>query len=186
MSHVPRKGKAVILASSMHHSEGTDDVDSGKPEIISFYNSTKGGVDEIDKKCSIYTCSRRSRRWPMTLFYRILDISSVNSHLLYNIHETRKIDRGVFIKNLARQLVLEHMKRRVVNLRLPRELRMSMTRILGSDMPDTSQGHTSEQKTRKICLSCPPKLNRKSTYRCYSCKKHVCLQCAKQVCPDCA
>lgn len=184
ISHVPKKGKAVILASSMHHSEGSD-IESGKPEIIKFYNSTKGGVDELDKKCSIYTSSRRSRRWPMTLFYRIVDISSVNAHILHDVHVKQTTDRGVFIKQLARHLVLEHMKRRVVNLRLPRELRMSLARILGSDMPNLVQGEANEEKTRKICASCPPKLNRKSTYQCYSCKKHVCLQCAKQVCPDC-
>lgn len=185
LSHVPKKGKAVILASSMHHNEGTN-TDSGKPEIIQFYNSTKGGVDEIDKKCSVYTCSRRSRRWPMTIFYRILDISSVNSHLLHDIHVGKQTDRGDFIKKLARQLVLEHIKRRFSNLRLPRELRMSLARVLGSDKPETCEDGAEEVKTRKTCLSCQPKLKRKSTYKCYSCKKHVCLQCAKQVCPDCA
>ncbi|XP_025835824.1 piggyBac transposable element-derived protein 4 isoform X1 [Agrilus planipennis] len=185
LSHVPKKGKAVILASSMHHNEGTN-TDSGKPKIIQFYNSTKGGVDEIDKKCSVYTCSRRSRRWPRTIFYLVLDISSVNSHLLHDIHVGKQTDRGDFIKKLARQLVLEHIKRRFSNLRLPRELRMSLARVLGSDKPETCEDGAEEVKTRKTCLSCQPKLKRKSTYKCYSCKKHVCLQCAKQVCPDCA
>ncbi|KAJ4426233.1 hypothetical protein ANN_27044 [Periplaneta americana] len=42
ISHVPKKGKFVILLSSRHHSVDTDP-ETGKPEIISFYNSTKGG-----------------------------------------------------------------------------------------------------------------------------------------------
>ncbi|KAF9419998.1 hypothetical protein HW555_003592, partial [Spodoptera exigua] len=83
-------------------------------------------------------------------------------------------------------LVLEHIKRRFCNLRLPRELRISLAKVLGSDKPETCEDGAEEVKTRKTCLSCPPKLKRKSTYKCYSCKKHVCLQCAKQVCPDCA
>lgn len=41
LSNVPKKNKAVILLSSMHH--------TGKPEIIEFHNKTKGG-DEIDNK----------------------------------------------------------------------------------------------------------------------------------------
>lgn len=78
------------------------------------------------------------------------------------------------------------MKRRFCNLRLPRELRMSLARVLGSDKPEASEDQAEEVKTRKTCFSCQPKLKRKSPYRCYSCKKHICLQCAKQVCPDCA
>lgn len=42
-SYVPRKNKNVILVSSMHD-QGIIDTDSGdqkKPEIITFYNSTK-------------------------------------------------------------------------------------------------------------------------------------------------
>lgn len=48
LSHVPKKNKAVILLSSMHHTEAIDK-STGKPEIIEFYNKTKGGVDEIYK-----------------------------------------------------------------------------------------------------------------------------------------
>lgn len=184
LSHVPKKRKAVLLVSSMHHSIETDET-TGKPEIIAYYNSTKGGVDDIDKKCSIYTSSRRTRRWPMVIFYRMLDISLVNSHILYQIHEPRNKDRGRFTKTLARRLVLLHAQRRVYNLRIPREIRTSLERILGSDMPPNQQATEITQKTRKVCASCPPKLNRKSNHQCYSCKKHVCLQCAKQVCPDC-
>ncbi|KAJ8953415.1 hypothetical protein NQ318_023532 [Aromia moschata] len=42
ISHVPNKKKAVLLVSSSHHSIGTDP-DNGLPEIVSFYNGTKGG-----------------------------------------------------------------------------------------------------------------------------------------------
>lgn len=184
ISHVPKKTKAVILASSMHHSEGTDER-TGKPEIIAYYNSTKGGVDDMDKKCAIYTSSRRTRRWPMAIFYRLLDISTVNTYILYQSHHHKNRDRGSVVKELAHGLVLEHMQRRVLNMRLPRELRMTLSRVLGPDMPDQPILQADDEKTRKTCHTCPPKLNRKSTYRCYSCHKHVCLQCAKQVCPDC-
>lgn len=71
MSHVPKKpkiAKAAILASSTHNSEDTDDR-TGKSEIIAYYNTTKGGVDEIGKNVKF-----------------TLDISSVNAHLLHQVH----------------------------------------------------------------------------------------------------
>ena len=61
MSHVTNPSKAVILISSMHHLKEFDE-DVQKPEIISYYNRTKGGVDALDEKCSVYCTGRRTRR----------------------------------------------------------------------------------------------------------------------------
>lgn len=62
LSCTPKKNKAVIIISSMHHSIEVDP-ENGLPEINSFYNLTKGGVDVMDEKCVKYSCSRRTRRW---------------------------------------------------------------------------------------------------------------------------
>ena len=50
VSYVPKKNKAVILVSTQHHSSlvRADDVAS-KPQIIDFYNVTKGAVDSFDQ-----------------------------------------------------------------------------------------------------------------------------------------
>ena len=53
VSYIPKsksKKKNVVLISSMHQDKKIDEATSGdkKPEIISFYNSTKGGVDVVD------------------------------------------------------------------------------------------------------------------------------------------
>lgn len=133
-------------------------------------------------KCSIYTSSRRTRRWPMVVFYCMLDISTVNSHMLYDIHHDKTTERGIFVKELARSLVLPQMKRRVLNDRLPRELCLNLARVLGKDMPvpDSQEIHEEESKKRRRYHTCPSKLQRKSTHTCYACNKHVCLQCASK------
>lgn len=59
VSMVTKPGKSVILVSSMHHQKCFDE-ENNKPEIISYYNLTKGGVDSLDQKCSVYSSSRRS------------------------------------------------------------------------------------------------------------------------------
>ena len=81
LSHVPKKNKAVFLLSTMHHTPYTD-VRSGKPEIISFYNATKSGVDTLDQKCSNYSANRRTRRWPLAVFYHIMAEASSNAFTL--------------------------------------------------------------------------------------------------------
>lgn len=48
-----QKNKQVVLLSSMHDDDDAIDNDEdsptyGKPEIVLFYNSSKGGVDTVD------------------------------------------------------------------------------------------------------------------------------------------
>ncbi|KAJ8932206.1 hypothetical protein NQ314_014840 [Rhamnusium bicolor] len=69
VSYVPKANKNVLLASSLHH----DNIDKktkyqNKPEIITFYNSTKGGVDTVDQLCSSYDVVRNTRRRSMVIF----------------------------------------------------------------------------------------------------------------------
>jgi hypothetical protein len=54
VSYVPKKNKSVVLLSSLHHDSAICS-DSGMPEIIEFYNKTKGAVDMLDQMCARYT-----------------------------------------------------------------------------------------------------------------------------------
>uniref|UniRef100_A0A0A1XPM0 PiggyBac transposable element-derived protein 4 n=1 Tax=Zeugodacus cucurbitae TaxID=28588 RepID=A0A0A1XPM0_ZEUCU len=72
-SYVPKKNKAVVLLLTMP----CDDTISGikqKPNVILFYNETKGGVDVMDHMLRQYSTKRKTHRWPLALFYNILDI----------------------------------------------------------------------------------------------------------------
>lgn len=80
--------------------------------------------DSLDQKCSVYSSSRRFQRWPLTIFYRMLDIASVNAFVLYNLYKNNiKINRTEFLKRLAFALVKREMERRYENKRIPRVLR---------------------------------------------------------------
>ncbi|KAJ8933438.1 hypothetical protein NQ314_013995 [Rhamnusium bicolor] len=122
MSHVPKKKKAVLLVSSSHHSIERD-LENGLPEIVSFYNRTKGGVDSLDMKCSNYCSNRRIRRWPMAVFYRIVDISAINAYLLFLHYKgiTPK-SRFAFTKELSIALAKLLMESSLQNPRLNREI----------------------------------------------------------------
>ncbi|KAM3924560.1 piggyBac transposable element-derived protein 4-like [Leptodactylus fuscus] len=52
-------------------------------DIILDYNATKGAVDTLDQVISTYTCKRKTNRWPMILFYNILDVSAYNAFVLW-------------------------------------------------------------------------------------------------------
>ncbi len=50
VSYVPKPNKAVILISSKHHTDSIVESSDSKPEIILFYNATKGSVDAFDQQ----------------------------------------------------------------------------------------------------------------------------------------
>jgi D-arabinose 1-dehydrogenase-like Zn-dependent alcohol dehydrogenase len=60
VSYVPKKGKVLLLVSTMHNDDKIDETTQHlrKPEIITTYNLTKGGVDTVDQLCATYDVSR--------------------------------------------------------------------------------------------------------------------------------
>jgi len=77
VSFVPKK-KAVMVLSTMHHDSAVDQQTS-KPEINLYYNATKGGVDTCDQMVKNMTVKRKTNRWPMAVFYRMVDFAALNA-----------------------------------------------------------------------------------------------------------
>ncbi|KAK7877722.1 hypothetical protein WMY93_030536 [Mugilogobius chulae] len=81
-----------------------------KPHIVSYYNHTKSGVDNLDQVVAAYSCRRMTARWPLVVFHNILDVSSYNAYVLYReLNSTwmprRKNRRRVFLESLGKALV---------------------------------------------------------------------------------
>lgn len=187
ISYAGKKRKATILISSMHHNR-EDDPEKRKPSIVSFYNQTKGGVDSLDEKCAKSSCRRRTQRWPMSVFFRILDISCCNAYILHQSYKDNTLitEKTIFLKQLARELVEPHMRRREANPRIPRELKFCIRRVLGIEdktILDPAPEHILEK--RKICSICPSRKRRMTKYLCHACNKPICLQCVKKICVRC-
>ncbi|KAJ8928620.1 hypothetical protein NQ314_018789 [Rhamnusium bicolor] len=101
-SYVPRKNKNVILLSSYHNDDAIDGdtKDVFKPELITFYNSTKGGVDVVDRLKSEYSATRKSNRWPFTVFCTLLNIATINSQIIYRDNTRIIMRRRSYISDL--------------------------------------------------------------------------------------
>lgn len=98
------------------HNDNIVDETSKKPEIILFYNSTKGGVDALDQKCSNYLTNQRTRRWSITIFYMLLNMSAINSRVIYQCTPYGKqIGRNEYIKQLGISSCESHIKHRIYN-----------------------------------------------------------------------
>ncbi|KAJ8932524.1 hypothetical protein NQ314_014616 [Rhamnusium bicolor] len=76
-----KKRKNVVLLCSMHFDDAIDKNthQQNKPEIITFYNSTKSGVDVVDKLGATYNCTRNTRRRTMVILYALMNVAGINS-----------------------------------------------------------------------------------------------------------
>ena len=113
--------KLVLLLSSMHNDDKIDEStgDEKKPEMITCYNKTKGGVDVVDKLCASYTSARSTRRWPMVIFYSIFNVVEINSCIIYNENNSSKINWRAFLKKLFFKLIQEQLEERAACPTLP-------------------------------------------------------------------
>lgn len=194
VSYVPKKNKNVLAISSMHFDDSIDPKtgDECKPEIITWYNATKAGVDVVDEMCATYSTSRRTRRWPMALFYRLLDIAGINAQVIYEANNgPRKVVRRLFLRDLGIALVRPQIKKRASNMHIPRTLREKAARISGSQKDVHSAG-VSKEIPEEItvtkpgrCVVCPRNKDIKTKYFCFDCKKRMCLNHMINICKNC-
>ena len=104
-----KDNKIVTLVSSftgempIHHVERVDKklkkpVQVPCPNLVKEYNKHMGGVDFLDSLIGRYKIQMRTKKWYMRIFYHLLDLTLVNSWILYR---KRNIERKEKYLSLA-------------------------------------------------------------------------------------
>lgn len=182
VSYIPRKGKNVLLVSTMHDDDSLDKI-TGKPEIIMMYNDTKCGVDIVDQLCANYNCARNTRRWPMVIFYRFLNIAATNAFAVFHSKNPySNMRRRFFLEKLSIDLISEHLKRRATVQQVPRLSRMRIREICQMEPETIVQDH---DRPHGRCFICGTKKSRKTKYKCVQCSKFLCLEHVNAICSEC-
>ena len=105
-SYCPKKGCVVNMLSTMH---ALPDISSTscekKPQVILYYNSTKSGVDILDRMVRTNTSKRMTRRWPVALFYHMLDVSAVNAYVVWQ--QLQGENSSCFSKKKRRKFLIQ-------------------------------------------------------------------------------
>ncbi|KAJ8880759.1 hypothetical protein PR048_017229 [Dryococelus australis] len=115
----------VLLFSTMHHDAAIYNHagNLNNPDIVTFHDSTKGCVVVVDKLCATYNTSRNSRRWPMTIFYSLLNIAGINANIIHIVNNDCEQMRRMFLGELVFGLVDEHLHSRAHISNLPKTLK---------------------------------------------------------------
>lgn len=185
LSYSPNKNKVVIAMSTLHHDDKIDENtgDKRKPEIVTFYNSTKAGVDVVDELSTTYDVSRNSKRWPMTIFYGLLNMAAINGNIIFQENANKTSIRTEFLRNLGLSLVYKHLQSRRDQKNIPVYIRQ---RISSQTSEPLRQAVQNVPGSYARCVDCSRKKDRKTKYACTGCGKAICLEHAIFSCKNCA
>ncbi|XP_016092566.1 piggyBac transposable element-derived protein 4-like [Sinocyclocheilus grahami] len=193
VSYCPRKNTNVLLMSTFHRDDKVSDKDHKKPEIILDYNHTNGGVDNLDKLVATYTCQRKTTRWPMVIFFNMLDVSAYNAFVLWmeinhSWNKGKKYRRRLFLEELGKALVAPLMKRRENIPRTPASQNMVMEAQASSSPVKATHLAPVTPAKRKRCQVCDRKKDTKTSLTCSECNKYICGSHAVMTaqCPECS
>ena len=169
-----KPNKKVLLLSSKHKSVKIEKDSKRLPETVVFYNNTKFGVDMTDQMARKYTVKAGSRRWPLQVFYNILDLAGINAWILYKETTGENISRKDFLFQLAEELAGDY-KHLTGRSSVEAEEISSCT-------PSQNQTHISMKRKRCQIAYCT---NNKTKNICDTCKKRVCGTCSAKIIVTC-
>lgn len=165
-----KPSKNVLLLSSVHTDLLISTGPKKTPETVEYYNQTKYGVDVVDQMARLYSTKVSSRRWPLQVFYNVLDLAAINAFVLYKDVTGTKISRRDFLLKLISEL--------------------KMTDEDCTDVSDESDSDNIPPIERLVnCqVNCTGKSRNKTKKRCGRCKRPVCGKCTSHtrvICKGC-
>lgn len=184
--------KTVWLVTNYH---GTENVsvnrtkkDGSKtvvscPPVVRDYNKYMGGVDLADRLRALYNVNRKSKKWWQRLFWGLLDITFVNSYVIYcQLHE--KVTVLEFRRMVATGLItMQNPKQKRRSIDSPSSTPTVKKRKTKeySVSKDVRQGNTGihwptfDQKRGRCEVCASKKIQSRPHSKCSHCKVFLCL-----------
>lgn len=142
-----------------------------KPLPVAKYNEYMSGVDRNDQAMSYYACERKVLRWHKKVFIHILEMTIINSHILFNKYTIgKKMSLMEFRIKLIKSLLATGTTNEV-EVVTPKQKPVD-------HFPTKLPLGTNNKTKRKRCLVCYKNGKRKDTvYQCEACpeKPPLCI-----------
>lgn len=184
--HVDKNEEPVFLLCNLIG------VDTCLPDILETYDAVAGQGSAVDAMCKNYSCAKKTNRWDMAVFFRLLDIACINAQIIFTIASNggEGLSRRQFIKKLSGELTKPHIATRVTHLWLPHSVRQAAAKIAYIPFSTGMTGITDEdlpppKGNKRRCQLCPKPNDCKSQFSCCGCKRCMCRKRAFLFCRDC-
>ncbi|KAJ4430670.1 hypothetical protein ANN_19261 [Periplaneta americana] len=137
--------KNLLLLSTQHNDRKVDEsTEKKKTDVNLYYNETKGGIDSIDQMTRHHSVKRGTRRWPLSIFFTLIDIACLNGGTIFmknnpDWNKKKHNVRRLCMLELGQQLVRPVVEERAKNtIGLQKPIISAIESVLGKTLPSTS------------------------------------------------
>ena len=186
--------KNIIVLSTMHDNVRITKDQRKKPDVIVFYDYTKGGVDVVDLLAKMST-RMKSKRWVINALAFVLDTARTNAKTIFTENTKKKISNFEFTWNLGKALVLPQIQKRIERpVGLQSTLQQKMQKVTGTDSQERILPVAANCGRCYLCTRAimgpgykknKNKLRNNIKTNCKNCRKIVCTTHADLTCFDC-
>lgn len=180
-------GKEPVSTAQRFSRKEKKFIEIQRPYSIELYNKHMGGVDLMDSLVALYRNDVRNKRWYMRIFYHMLNVTVVNSWILWKWEKYEALDLLEFKSRIATGLIYQgkaemmkkkrgrpsdesqEPKKKRVSHSVPKELRLDG----GQHYPKKSTESHANRCRDSQCKS-------KTRFQCGTCKVPVCPQCMER------
>ena len=123
------KKNVIVLSSQPVFPGVTKDGGKKKPQIIKFYDFSKGGTDIVDQRMDKFSTATKSKKWKRKVWSMILDASRVNAASIVALNlgkDPRKTNSFDFCWALGTALCIPFVQKRLETPGLQSELKEKM------------------------------------------------------------
>ncbi|XP_019891791.2 uncharacterized protein LOC109612283 [Musca domestica] len=192
LSYIPKRNKCVLLLSTFHRDGKILDGPKCLPEIVEFYNKTKGGVDTTDQLCATYNVARTSNRWPLLVFYSLMNLAAINARIVLLCTKNPPLKykkRSLFIKDLAFSLIAPQIEKRSKISTLSNNLKLSCQKFAKKFCANIDEQQNISPPAIRLkqsrCQVCGNAKDRKTKTTCCKCEIFICKSHTNPLCTYC-
>ncbi|KAJ4426464.1 hypothetical protein ANN_27278 [Periplaneta americana] len=133
--------KNLLLLSTQHDRKVDESTEKKKTDVNLYYNETKGGIDSIDQMTRHHSVKRGTRRWPLSIFFTLIDIACLNGGTIFmknnpDWNKKKHNVRRLYMLELGQQLVRPVVEERAKNIiGLQKPIISAIESVLGKRFP---------------------------------------------------
>lgn len=133
-----------------------------------------------------YDVARNTRRWPMVIFYGLLNTIGINTFCIYRFNNPEiKIKRYTFIQNFAWDLIKPQILRRSQVPNISKEIKNRAKILLKIPANEENVSTVPPAASRGRCFQCGRGRNKMTRRHCAKCHKWMCPDHLKDLCTLC-
>ena len=139
----------------------------------------------MDQMAHAFTTKRKTKRWPLEIFFNIMDLSSIAALIVFRMKYpldtfSHEDNRQKFNIDIGRSLALPQIIRRSAVL----TLQNNITAVLDTPRPSANEDVSNlpakkaklEDEKRRRCDRCPSKKDKKTSTTCTKCSCYICSE----------